>query len=113
MHDTYRHIEPNTRQFSRYYNIQSKSEGATRLNRIYISENLIPTFAKYNPIVKSNHLSFKVKLNINEDLYKLLASKPKISFKIKPKVIENKEFQEKLQKNLTIGKVYKLNIIII
>ena len=110
--DTFRYIEPNTRQYSRCYSKQSITEGATRLDRIYISNKLEPTFKRHNTISILDHLSFEVKFNINEDLQKLLAPKPKISFKIKQKIIDSEDFQETIAEKLSLWKIYLQSTII-
>ena len=88
-------------------------EGDTRLDRIYIFGNLKPFFVKHSPNTFSDYFSFEAKININEEIHKLIATQPKSNFKIKPKVIKMKTFIIKSRKNLNIGNKCVKNISLI
>ena len=60
--DTYKKLYPKGKEFSRYYTSKDCNSGATRLDRIYTSSNLTPTYAKYLPHPFSDHYSFITKI---------------------------------------------------
>ena len=91
LQDTFKILEPTKEQFSRYYTSSQDKEGASRLDRIYATVNLNPTFNQYLPNVFSDHFSYITKIKNNEDHSEFAIPKPKFSFKIKQKIIEDKD----------------------
>ena len=98
--DSYRELHPQTLQFSHYYG-EGSNEGATRIDRIYTSSAIKVYKATYLTISFSDHLCQMIDININEDLTNKKLPKPKLSFKIKPKIVDDVEFQSKIIENIT------------
>ena len=104
LQDTFRALEPSKNQFSRHYTSNQDKEGASRLDRIYATMNLNPISNQNLPNVFSNHFSYITKINVKEDCSETDIPKPKFSFEIKPKIIEDKDFQDKVKEKLTFWK---------
>ena len=91
--DTYKTLHPKGREFSRYYTSKDNNSGAIRLDRIYTSTSLSPVDAKYLPNPFSDHYSYITKIKTNEVSHSTFVPKPKPSFKIHPKIVDDLNFQ--------------------
>ena len=95
--DDFRTLHKDLCHFSRYYSKQASQEGATRIDRIYSSDNLIPISAKYIPAAMSDHMLCEVVLRIKETLEVISIPKPKLPFKIRPSIVDNADFQNEVK----------------
>ena len=98
--DDFRKVNGNVRMFSRHYNKQATTDGATRLDRMYSSKNMISKTAKYIPAAISDHFLLEVCFDIHQSLKMLQPPKPKLPFKVRPRVIENPEFQNTIREKM-------------
>ena len=98
--DTYKTLHPKGKEFSRYYSSKDSSSGATRLDRIYLSKHQTPTFPKYLPNPFSDHYCYITKIKTDDFSQKSFIPKPKPSFKIHPKIVDDPEFQNEIKLKL-------------
>ena len=98
--DTYKHIYPRGREFSRYYANKGNQVNATRIDRIYFSKHLSPTQAKYIPNPFSDHYSYITNIQTSDLSQKSFVPKPKPSFKIHPNIVDDPDFQFELKSKL-------------
>ena len=96
--DSFRHIYPNLKHFSHYYD--RNGEGATRIDRSYYYGSLIPIDAKYECVSFSDHFSYIVKLQLPDPLSTIISPKSRPTFKIKPEVAKDRAFQARLAFNM-------------
>lgn len=100
LRETYRQLFPKGRNVSRYYTKNETLNGATRLDSIYTTVNLVPITAKYIPNAFSDHYCFIIKIKSEEIQYSSTAPKPRPSFKIHPKRVDDEEFQSDIKQKL-------------
>ena len=100
MKDSFRILHPKSTSFSHFYNTIHQGEGANRLDRSYHWGRLKVMEAKYEPISFSDHLAYTVSFSIPDPLARILSPKSKPIFKIKPEVIGDKIFQERLSDSM-------------
>ena len=93
--DSFRSLYPNSNKFSRYYE-NSRAEGATRIDRSYHFGRMTVTEAKYLPLAFSDHFAYIIKISLPEPLSKILSPKSRPSFRLKPEVILDVVFTERL-----------------
>ena len=99
--DSFRHLYPNTQQFSRYYD-NVHGEGASRLDRNYHFGNLQILEAYYVGVAFSDHLTFIIKIKLPSSMSKLTSPKSRPLFKSKPCVIQDSKFKSKLKEYFTL-----------
>ena len=75
-------------------------QGASRLKRSYHWGTARVNEAKYEPVPFSDHLSHVVSLNIPAPLSRMLSPKSRTLFKIRPEIIRDKVFQERLSDSM-------------
>ena len=97
--DSYRTLYPNTLTFSRYYE-NARAEGATRIDRNYHFGNLDIREVKYIPVAFSDHFGLVVKLCLPDSLSRMISPKSRPSFKLKPEVIRDSIFKERLKDSM-------------
>ena len=102
MKDDFRKIHGKSRVFSRYYTKQATVDGATRLDRIYSTKNLVAKTARYVPAAISDLLLFEVTYDIHQTLKMCKIPKPKLPFKIRPGVIEDIKFQTIIREKMKV-----------
>ena len=95
--DTYKFVHPRGKDFSRYYSGKGNQSNATRIDRIYFSKLLKPTFAKYVPNPFSDHYCYITKILTDDISQKSYVPKPRPSFKIHPKIVDDPEFQSEVK----------------
>ena len=96
MKDSFRCLYPNTSAYSHFYHTTHQGQGATRLDRSYNWGSTTVLSAKYEPVSFSDHLAFVVSLSLPPPMVKILSPRSRPVFKIKPEVIKDKEFQDRL-----------------
>ena len=99
--DSFRVLHPTEKQFSRYYG-DSRSEGATRIDRSYHYGDITIKKAIYLPIAFSDHHAHLVTVEVPNPFSKLLCPRPKPAFRIKTEVVQDKFFQQQLAEQMTI-----------
>ena len=96
MKDSYRHLHPTTSCFSHFYHTIHQGEGATRLDRSYNWGGITAREAKYEPVSFSDHLAYVVSFSLPVPVARILSPRSRSLFKIKPEVIKDQVFQERL-----------------
>ena len=93
--DTFRHIYPHSKQFSRYYVWKGK-EGATRIDRCYSWGNMRVQEAEYLVVSFSDHLAHVITLDTSS-IKSLNNHRKRSLYKIKHFVIEDVIFQSNVR----------------
>ena len=99
-------LYPNYKQFSRYYSSQERG-GATRLDRIYISENEKIISSDYFSVPFSDHWGHWTQIKVNSNIFCKKLPKPKFSFKIKPKIVDDISFQNQVKVSISQWKLLR------
>ena len=94
--DSYRSLYPTSNIFSRYYE-NSRAEGATRIDRNYHFGGVSIVEAKYLPLAFSDHFAQIIKISLPDPLAKIISPKSKPTFKLRPEVIMDNLFQDRLK----------------
>ena len=97
--DSYRSLNPNTETFSRYYG-NSRGEGATRIDRNYHFGCVTIKEVKYLPLAFSDHFGLIVKILLPGTMQRLISPKARPSFKLKPEVIRDQLFKNRLEESM-------------
>ena len=100
MIDSYRVLHPNLSSFSHYYHTVQQGKGATRIDRSYSWGELKVIEARYEPIAFSDHMAYIVTLSLPDSMARILSPRSRPLFKIKPEVIRDKIFQERLEASM-------------
>ena len=100
MKDSFRILHPNSASFSHFYHTIYQGEGATRIDRSYNWGSIQVVEAKYEPVSFSDHLSYVVSFSIPAPMARILSPKSRPVFKIKPAIIKDKLFQERLSESM-------------
>ena len=98
---SYRHLHPTARQFSRYYG-DSRSQGATRIDRSYHYGAISVKKAIYLPLAFSDHHAHLVTVELPDAFSRLLCPRPKPAFRIKAEVVQDNIFQQQLSEAMDI-----------
>ena len=98
--DTYKTLHPRGKDFTRYYSTKGNFINATRLDRIYLSKHQNPIYAKYLPNPFSDHYCYITKIKTDDLSQKSYVPKPKPSFKIHPRVVDDPDFQNEIKLKL-------------
>ena len=85
--------DPAANIFSRYYNINDKDVGATRIDRMYHHGNIDIIDANYVSASFSDHHSLVVKVRLPDLFSRLLSPKTKPFFKARPEVVRDPLFK--------------------
>ena len=93
--DSFRSLYPNTSEFSRYYE-NSRAEGATRIDRNYHFGEISITESKYLPVAFSDHFSQIIQISLPDQLSRILCPKSRSTFRLRPEVIMDNLFKERL-----------------
>ena len=96
--DSFRHLHPKSKEFSRYYDNSVHGSGATRIDRLYHHGPLKIVEAYYVGVAFSDHFSLIVKMCLPEKMSKLLSPKAKPLFKSRTEVIQDPVFINSLKK---------------
>ena len=97
--DSYRSLYPNEITFSRYYE-NSRSSGATRIDRCYHFGDIKVIEAKYQPIAFSDHFGHIVCLEFPDIVSRAFCAKSRPSFRLTPEVIKDTTFQDWLEESM-------------
>ena len=97
--DSFRVLHPEALKYSRFYE-NSRAEGASRIDRCYSFGRLVVKQAIYVPLAFSDHMAHVVEFLVPENFSKIVSPKSKQSFKIKPEVIGDNIFRERLKTQL-------------
>ena len=100
--DSYRQLNLDSQQFSRYYDNSVHGEGASRIDRMYHYGQLHILEAYYVGVAFSDHFALIVKFKLPENMSKLMSPKCKPLFKSKPEVIQDETFQKRLKLNFQL-----------
>ena len=98
-YDSFRQLHPKAKIFSRYYEHNDQSEGATRIDRQYNWGNISIIETKYVGVAFSDHQALIVKLKLPESQVKFLGPRSRPLFKAKPEVVRDEIFYERLKFN--------------
>ena len=107
--DSFRHLHPHSKQYSRYYDNVVHGEGPTRIDRSYHFGDIEILEAYYVGVAFSDHLSYIVKIKVPNAFKKLSSPKSKPLFKSKPDVIQDPIFKQKLKENFLLWSQVKNN----
>ena len=107
--DSYRKLHPEGQQFSRYYENTLHGEGASRIDRMYLYGQLTVLEAYYVGIAFSDHFTFIVKIQLPENMGKLVSPKCKPLFKSKPEVVQDETFRTRLKTNFAVWQEVRIS----
>ena len=100
MKDSFRILHPKAVSYSHFYHTIHQGEGATRLDRSYHWGSIRVIEAKYEPVSFSDHLAYTVTFSIPGPLARILSPRSRPLFKIKPDIIRDKLFQDRLSDSM-------------
>ena len=98
-HDCFRELHPNDKTFSRYY-ANIRTEGATRIDRMYLWGDVTVKDAKYCSLAFSDHMAHIVTIFLPYHLNRILSPKSCPSYKIKAELVKDPIFQERLKDSM-------------
>ena len=98
--DSFRHLHPDTRNYSHHYSNTRTGSGATRIDRSYSFGEVFPVEAKYVSVAFSDHMSLIVKIHLPSPFSTVLCPKTRPVFKTKPEVVKDRVFQARLSSNM-------------
>ena len=101
MKDSFRSRHPTTISFSHFYHTTHQGEGATRLDRSYDWGGMTIGEARYEPISFSDHLAHVVSFLVPAPLARVLCPRSRPLFKVRPEVIKDQVFQERLSASIS------------
>ena len=96
MKDSFRFLHPRSSTFSHFYHTVQQGEGATRLDRSYNWGEITAMEARYVPVSFSDHLAYVVNYSLPVPMARILSPRSRPLFKIKPEVIKDQLFKERL-----------------
>jgi exonuclease III len=99
--DSFRELHPSLAMFSRYYANDRFGEGASRIDRNYHWAQLKIIDAKYVSVAFSDHMSHVVTISLPDPLSVILSPRTRPLFKVKPDVVKDPLFRERLQDSMT------------
>ena len=99
--DSYRVLHPTAKQFSRYYG-DSRSEGATRIDRSYHYGDITVKKATYLPLAFSDHHAHVITIELPDPFSRLLCPRAQPSFRIKAEVVQDEYFQHQLSEAMDV-----------
>ena len=97
--DSFRELHPAERQYSRYY-ANSRTEGATRIDRCYHYGDIAIKSAIYLPLAFSDHHAHLVTIQLPDPFSRLLSPRTYPSFRIKAEVVQDPIFQGRLTESM-------------
>ena len=100
MRDSFRSLHPNASSFSHFYHTIHQGEGATRIDRSYNWGNIKIMEARYEPLAFSDHLAYVVHFSLPAPMARLLSPRSRPLFKVKPEVIKDDIFKERLSESM-------------
>ena len=100
MKDSFRSLHPKFSTFSHFYHTVHQGEGATRIDRSYNWGEIKALEAKYEPISFSDHLAYVVDFSLPAPMARILSPKSRPQFKVKPEVIKDEIFKERLAESM-------------
>ena len=95
--DSFRHLHPNSEEYSRYYSTDRHGEGASRIDRSYHWGNIQVLDTEYVGIAFSDHLAHVVTIALPKNMEKSISPKTRPFFKTSPEVVHDKVFQDRLK----------------
>ena len=95
MADSFRTLHPKAKEYSRYYG-DVRGHGASRIDRQYHWGGINIKEAKYLPLSFSDHHGLVVQVILPDHLDRILCPKGRLSFRLKPEVINDTQFQHSL-----------------
>ena len=107
MADCFRTLHPTSKVFSHYYHTTQLGAGATRIDRSYSWGDLKVVRASYEPIAFSDHMAYIVSFTLPSSTARILSPRSRPLFKIRPEVICDKLFQERLGDSMADWKEVK------
>ena len=99
--DSYRILHPTAKQFSRYYG-DSRSEGATRIDRSYHYGDITIKKATYHPLAFSDHHAHVLTIELPDPFSRLLCPQAQPPFRIKAEVVQDEIFQQQLSEAMSM-----------
>ena len=100
MKDSFRSLHPTSSSFSHFYHTIHQGQGATRLDRSYSWGDISAVEAKYEPVAFSDHLSYVVSFSLPSPMARILSPRSRPLFKVKPDVIKDQIFQDRLSESM-------------
>ena len=98
--DSFRELYPQSKSFSRYYENAAHGDGATRIDRNYNYGDVEIIEAKYVSVAFSDHMSHIISIKLPGPLSKIKCPKSRPLFKIKPTVVQDLLFKERLSNSM-------------
>ena len=95
--DSFRHLHPNSEEYSRYYSNDRHGEGASRIDRSYHWGHIQVLDTEYVGIAFSDHLAHVVTIALPKNMEKSISPKTRPFFKTSPEVVHDKVFQDRLK----------------
>ena len=97
--DSYRSLHPTAETYSRYY-VNTRAEGARRIDRCYQFGGLKVKEAKYLPLAFSDHFAHVVQFILPDQLSKVLSPKSRPSFRLRAEVLKDSVFKYRLEESM-------------
>ena len=97
--DSYRSLHPTADTYSRYY-VNTRAEGASRIDRCYHFGGLKVKEAKYLPLAFSDHFAHVVQFILPDQLSKVLSPKSRPSFRLRAEVLKDSVFKYRLEESM-------------
>ena len=107
MVDSFRSLFPNRKIFSHYYKSTQLVQGATRIDRSYNWGEIDVKDAKYVPVALSDHMAYIVSISVPGLPSSMVSPRSRPLFKVRPEVISDKVFQERLVESMADWKCIK------
>ena len=105
--DSYRILHPNHLTYSHYYHTVQLGAGATRIDRSYSWGEMEIIEAKYEPLAFSDHMGYILRVSLPATSERMFSPRSRPLFKIRPEVILDKIFQERLEDSMSDWKQVK------
>ena len=100
MVDSFRTLFPNKKIFSHYYKSTQFVQGGTRIDRSYHWGEIRVKEAKYVPVALSDHMAYIVSIAVPGLPSSIFSPRSRPLFKVRPEVILDKVFQERLAESM-------------
>ena len=98
--DSFRHLHPSEKIFSRYYTMEKHGEGATRIDRLYHWGNISVQGASYHSLAFSDHMAHIVTYLLPSQMARILSPRSSPNFKVKPEVVMDSKFKSRLKTHM-------------
>ena len=104
--DSYRSLHSTAETYSRYY-VNTRAEGASRIDRCYHFGRLKVKEAKYLPLAFSDHFAHVVQFILPDQLSKILSPKSRPSFRLRAEVLRDSVFKYRLEESMKCWQIVR------